>query len=239
MSSRTRQKQANRVVREQLARQARRRRLVAISIGAVCAVLIAAVAGYLVYQAQKPPAATATPAHATSDKHGIQVSSGTVQVELYVDYLCPVCKRFEDTASSTLDQMVAAGKITLIYRPIAILDNNTNPSGYSTRAGSAAGCAADSGKFLEYTKALYAQQPAEGSSGLTDDKLIQIGDGVGLTGDPFSQCVNTSKYSGWMANNTDAAAGRHIQGTPTVVVAGKQIDATVDALNAAVSAAAK
>ncbi|MBO0870875.1 MAG: thioredoxin domain-containing protein [Micromonosporaceae bacterium] len=139
-------------------------------------------------------------------------------------------------AESTLDQMVSAGRITLIYHPIAILDQSTNPSGYSTRAGSAAGCAADGGKFLEYTKALYAQPPAEGSSGLTDEKLIQIGNGIGLTGDTFSQCINTSKYSGWMANNTDAASGRHIQGTPTVFVAGKQIDSTV---NAAVNAAAK
>jgi hypothetical protein len=40
-----------------------------------------------------------------------------------------------------------------------------------------------------------------------------------------------------MSDNTDAAASKNINGTPTVKVNGKQITATVDALTAAVNAA--
>jgi protein-disulfide isomerase len=236
VSSRARQKQANRFVREQLARERRRRRNLIISIVAVVGVIAAGLIGFSVYQLQKPTS-YATPAHASADHTGIVASSGKVEVDLYVDYLCPNCKNFEDSASATLDQLVASGKIKLVYRPIAILDQSTNPSGYSTRAGSAAGCAADGGRFLEYTKALYAQQPAEGSAGLTDDQLVQIGTGAGLTSPSFAQCVRAGRYASWMAHNTDAAAANNVNGTPTVLVAGKQVAPSADAIKAAVGAA--
>jgi protein-disulfide isomerase len=234
MSSRVKAKQANRMVREQLAAEQRRRRTVIVSIAAAVALVIAGLVGFAVYVNQAPPASYATPAHASGDGSGIQVSSGPVPVDIYIDYLCPNCKRFEDSAQSTLDDLVAKQKVTLVYHPIAILDPGTNPPGYSTRAGSAAGCAADGGKFLEYTKALFAQQPAEGSAGLTDDKLVEIGAGVGLTGDPFAGCVRAEKYSAWIAHNTDTAAGKNINSTPTVLVKGKQITPTPEALLAAV-----
>ncbi|HKT01899.1 MAG TPA: thioredoxin domain-containing protein [Rugosimonospora sp.] len=235
MSSRAKKKQANRVVREQLARERRRRRLV-ISIVAVLCVVAAGLAGLSVYEVRKP-ASYAVPAHATGDHTGIVVSPGRVEVDLYVDYLCPNCRNFEQSAASTLDQLVSDGRIRLVYRPIAILDQNTSPTGYSSRAGSAAACAADGGRFPAYTRALYAQQPAEGSAGLSNDRLVQIGTSVGLTSPSFAQCVRAQRYVSWMAHNTDAAAAANINGTPTVLVNGRQVDATADAISSAVNAA--
>jgi protein-disulfide isomerase len=234
MSSRRKTKQANRIVREQLAAQQRRRRAVIVSVVAAVTLVLAGLVGFVVYLNQAPPASYATPAHATGDGTGIQVSSGPVPVDIYLDYLCPNCKRFEESTQSTLDSLVAKQKVTLVYHPIAILDRSTDPPGYSTRAGSAAGCAADGGKLTEYTKALFTRQPAEGGAGLANDQLVQIGAGVGLTGDPFAQCVRTEKYAAWVARNTDAAAANNINGTPTVLVRGKQVAPTVEALLAAV-----
>lgn len=234
MSSRVKSKQANRIVREQLAAEQRRRRTIIVSVAAAVTLVVAGLVGFVVYLNQAPPATYATPAHATSDGTGIQMSSGPVPVDIYVDYLCPNCKRFEEGTQSTLDDLVAKQKITLVYHPIAILDRSTSPPGYSTRAGSAAGCAADGGKFLEYTKTLFAKQPAEGGAGLTNDQLVQLGTGAGLSGDTFAQCVRAEKYAAWMAHNTDAAAAKNINGTPTVLVKGKQITPTAAALLAAV-----
>src|SRR5262245_63830826 len=83
VSSRVRQKQANRFVREQLARERRRRRTVIVSIVAVAGVIAAGLIGFTVYQVQKPKTYV-TPAHATSDQTGIAVSSGKVQVDIYL-----------------------------------------------------------------------------------------------------------------------------------------------------------
>lgn len=234
MSSRVKQKQANRFVREQLAKERRRRRTLIVSVVAVIGVIAAGLIGFTVYQLQKPSGGYSTPAHASTDHTGIVVSSGKTGVDVYLDFLCPNCKKFEDAASSTLDQLSKDGKVQLVYHPIAILDASTEPSGYSTRAGNAAACAADANKFTEYARALYAQQPAEGSGGLTDDQLVQIGSGVGLSGSTFEQCVRGAKYSGWVAHNTEAAAAKNINGTPTVLVNGKQVSSSVDAIKTAV-----
>ncbi|OLB77438.1 MAG: hypothetical protein AUI14_15970 [Actinobacteria bacterium 13_2_20CM_2_71_6] len=234
MSSRVKTKQANRVVREQLAREQRRRRTIIVSIAAAALLVIAGLVGWAVYANQAPPANYAVPAHASGDRTGIVASSGPVTVDFYLDFLCPNCKRFEGDTSSTMDDLVAKKGITLVYHPIAILDASTNPPGYSTVAGAASGCAADAGKFPEYLKALYAKQPAEGSAGLTDDQLVQIGVDIGLTDASFAQCVRDHRYSAWMAHNTDTAASKGIHATPTVLVNGKEISPTANDLLRAV-----
>jgi protein-disulfide isomerase len=234
VSSRARAKQANRAVREQLLREQRRRRTIVVSIMAAAVLVVAGLVGWGIYANQAPPANFAKPTHVTADGTGIAVSSGGKTVDFYLDFLCPICKQFESDAGSTLDSMVSAKKITLVYHPIAILDDRTNPPGYSTRAGSAAACASDAGKFPEYLKALYAQQPGEGSAGLTDDKLVDVGAGIGLTDSTFTQCVKNEKYANWMAHDTETAASKNINGTPTVLVDGKQIQATVADLQRAV-----
>ena len=94
--------------------------------------------------------------------------------------------------------------------------------------------ASAAGRFLEYTKALYSKQPEEGSAGLSDDELVQLGTGIGLSDSGFAQCVRAETYSAWMANNTDAAAAKNINETPTLLVKGKPVTATVQALRSAV-----
>lgn len=240
MSSRAKQKQANRVVREQLARERRRRRTMLTSIIAVVVVLLAGIVGWAVYSSQQPTS-FATPKNATSGAAGLVAANPDAKttVEVYLDYLCPNCKHFEDQAGSTIDQMVTDKKIKLVYHPIAILDQNTNPPGYSTRAAAASGCASDVDKLYAFTKQMYAQQPAEGSAGLTDDQIIQVANSAGTTDPSFATCVKDGKYKTWVSHVTDQAGRNGVNGTPTVLVNGKQIDATVDALNAAVGGAAK
>jgi protein-disulfide isomerase len=234
MSSRVKSKQANRIVREQLAAEQRRKRTIVVSVVAAAVLVLAGIIGFAVYLNQAPPPDFAVPAGASSDHTGIQVSSGPVPVDIYLDYQCPVCKQFEQSAQSTLDDLVAKKKIALTYHPIAILNDRSNPPGYSTRAGSAAGCASDGGKFLPYTKALYDKQPEEGSAGLSDDELVKLGTDVGLTDSGFASCVRAEKYSDWMAHNTDSAASKNINATPTVMVNGKSITPSVQALLSAV-----
>ncbi|HEX6501047.1 MAG TPA: thioredoxin domain-containing protein [Micromonosporaceae bacterium] len=238
MSSRAKQKQANRIVREQLARERRRRRAVLTSVVAVVVVLLAGIVGWAVYSAQKP-ASYHTPKNATSGAAGLVAANPDTKttVEVYLDYLCPHCKAFEDEAASTLDQMVADKRIKLVYHPIAILDRDSNPPGYSTRAAAASACASDVGKLIPFTKQMYAQQPAEGSAGLTDDQIIDAAKTAGITDPSFATCVKSGKYTSWVAHVTDEAARSGVNSTPTVLVDGKQIDATVGALTAAVDKA--
>jgi protein-disulfide isomerase len=133
-------------------------------------------------------------------------------------------------------QLVADGKATVVYHPVAFLDGASTTK-YSTRAAAASGCAQDAGKFVEYSDVLYANQPGEGSAGLSEDELIRLAGTVGIATGPFGQCVHSARYVGWVANLTDLAVKRGVTGTPTVYVNGRTVDPTVAAITAAVNAA--
>ncbi|HEX5540747.1 MAG TPA: thioredoxin domain-containing protein, partial [Micromonospora sp.] len=109
---------------------------------------------------------------------------------------------------------------------------------YSTRASASTGCAAEGGKFRDYTTALFANQPSQGGAGLKDDRLIEIGRSVGL-GDDFAACVRDGKYKPWSAHVTDKAAESGVNSTPTITVAGNPVGDpfNAEAITAAVEAA--
>jgi protein-disulfide isomerase len=241
VSKRVAQKQANRVVREQLAAERRRTRTLWITIGAVLVLLIAGIVGWGMYKSQQPDD-FASPAGVTDvggDKGGLTVAgSGSVPVEVYLDFLCPACRNFEASTSDTLDQLVAQGKIHLVWHTLGFLDSASAPPGYSTRAANAAGCASDGGKLAEYGAALFASQPAEGGPGLTDDQLVDLGGPVGLNAPSFAQCVRNGTYTSWVENVNAEAAQRNVNSTPTVYVDGKLLEnPTPDSIRAAVTAA--
>lgn len=237
MSKRVNQKQAARFIREQQARDARRRRQVIVSVAAAAVLLVAGLVGWGVYASQHKNSYTA-PSAASSQADGLVIGSGPVTVDIYLDFMCPHCKEYEDQASETLNQLVADNKIRLVYHPVAFLDQASNGTQYSTRASASSACAADQGKLAAYVAALYAHQPAEGSSGLPDDQLISLANGAGIADPSFGQCVKDGKYLGWVTHVTDSATERGVTGTPTVFVAGKQVTSSVAALTAAVNAAA-
>lgn len=206
---------ATRLVKEQLAREARRRRGFRVSAIAAGVLLLVSIGAYTVY-ANTRDTAHSVPQHTNSAGTGIVAGNGPIKVDVYQDYLCPSCQAFHAAAKETLKTMVQEGKITLTTYPIAILDRlSTNQ--YSTRSAAAVGCAADGGKFAEFSDALYDKQPAEGGPGYTDEELVNVGRGVGL-GDAFAACVRDGTYATWPGFATDASSGRGVTGTPTIFV---------------------
>ncbi|WP_412541826.1 thioredoxin domain-containing protein [Longispora sp. K20-0274] len=219
MSRRVDQKTAARVVREQIAAEDRRRRVMWTAIGVVLAVLIAGAIGYGVWQAQQPTKFN-VPATATEKQDGMVIpgTTGKAKVEIYLDYQCPACKGVEEAITPMVDQWIKDNKITLIYHPVAILDPASAPNMYSTRSSAAAGCAADGGKLYEFSKQLYARQPAENTGGLPDDDIIAAGGAAGLIDPAFARCVRDGTYKGWAKKLTDDFTKRGLQHTPTLFV---------------------
>lgn len=238
MSKRTNQKQAARVVREQLARERRRQRTLWAALVAVAVLIVAGMFGFVWYAMQDSDEFAVPPGVAASDDSGIAIGNGPVTVDVYADYLCPACKQWEAATQSTVDQLIEEKKITLVFHPISILDRMTSTQ-YSTRSASASGCAAEGGKFSEFSAALFANQPPEGGAGLSDDELIRIGGEVGLVDPDFADCVRDGEYRSWVEHTTDTASDRGVTGTPTIFVNGTQLEErSVEGLKAAVEAAA-
>lgn len=172
---------------------------------------------------------------ANFDKGALVVGDGKTSVATYIDPMCPFCGEFEKANGRALAQLVNDGTITLSIHPLNFLDRNSQGTNYSSRAGSALTCvaASDPKATLTYLAALYANQPEEGSSGLTDAKLTSLAHGVGVT--DVDSCIASHKYEAWLTANTQAAVSgpipgsdiKSIQQTPTVLVNGHQYGGSI------------
>ena len=92
-------------------------------------------------------------------------------MDTYIDFMCPICNQFEQSYGTAIQGLVDDGTITLGIHPIAILDRSSQGTKYSTRAANAMYCVAvaDADAVMPFMQAMYANQPQEGSTGLTDD----------------------------------------------------------------------
>jgi protein-disulfide isomerase len=143
-----------------------------------------------------------------------------VKVVLYIDFICPVCKNFETQYNDQLTSLRNDGKITVEYRPLGFLDSRSTTN-YSSRAANAAACVANTApeKYSDYFNALFAQQPAEGSAGLSDNDLKKMASDMGVD---INSCVDDKTYRPFVKFTTKEAAAIGVTGTPTVFVDGKQ-----------------
>jgi len=214
---------ARRVVEQQQAAERRRRVTMWTSAVVVLVLVVAGLVGWRVLAGQQKSTATAltTPPGVVDSSTAWSVGSGPVVVDVYEDFMCPVCRNFESASGATIKQLVTDKKITVRYHTVAILDASSSGTQYSTRSAGAAAAAAIDGKFIEYHDVLYANQPQEGSTGLTNAKLIDLGKSVGLTSTAFVDAINNKTYDAWVAKVTDTFSSRGYNGTPTIVVAGK------------------
>ncbi len=121
-----------------------------------------------------PPRPRRVPAGATPEGDGVVVGDGPVQVDAYIDFLCPFCRRFELSSGPTLAALVTGHRISIAYHPMNFLDQ-ASTTRYSTRAAAASGCAADQARFTDYLHALFVNQPPEGGAGLSDTELTALG----------------------------------------------------------------
>lgn len=215
----------------------RRRRLVLVSVAVGVLVLFAAVVGFGLYRGQQgPTSAGPVPPGATAQGVLVGNPDAPVKLDVYEDFQCPICKQFEQVTGPTIDQMIQAGTVHVVYHPLAFL-NRMSSTNYSTRSSAAAGCAAADGVYPKFATQLFVQQPPEGGDGLPSETLISIGRGAGA-GPGFAACVRGDTYAAWSAQLTETASRDGVTGTPTVLVNGHQVeDRTPDGLRAAVAAA--
>jgi protein-disulfide isomerase len=186
--------------------------------------------------------ATETPALQSDEEPVPNVrdeAAGTLDIQMYVDYLCPICGQFEETNGEYIGSLVENGNVTLEIHPISILDRLSQGTKYSTRAVNATACFAnyEPNLFYDFHNALFANQPAENTTGLSDDELIILAEGVG-GGANIAECIRSQEFKGWAAASTTRALNgpipnsniEQVVGTPTVLVNGLKYEGPVNDL---------
>lgn len=127
--------------------------------------------------------------------------------------------RYNGSAAAALNGLLDSGFISLVRHPMNFLDE-TSPTRYSSRAAAASAAAADAGRFHEYARLLFEHQPPEGSPGLSDDQLIELGNEIGMVTSGFAEAVQQGTYLPWPSYVTERATEKGVAGTPSVFVDG-------------------
>jgi protein-disulfide isomerase len=142
-------------------------------------------------------------------------ANAKVKVDMWEDFQCPHCQEFEAVNNTYIDSLVSSGKIQAVYHPMSFIGPE------SILTANAAACAADEGKFLQYHRALYANQPATENSGFwTTKSLTALGATLGLSDSKFTSCVANGKYSNWVAKIESDASTKGVNATPTLFING-------------------
>ncbi|MDF2664155.1 MAG: protein-disulfide isomerase [Microbacterium sp.] len=198
----------------------------AIGITAAAVVIVLVVGGVVWFANSQATSAGTLPQSSAvnTDTGAIAVGSGSKTVDTYVDFMCPICNSFEQSYGPTLQSLVDDGTITLNIHPISILDRSSQGTQYSTRSANAAYCVAvdNPANVSAFVKAMYAQQPTEGTSGLDDATIASIATSAGAS-DAVTSCINDGTYEKYvtaMTRQTPIQSGASGVSTPTIVVNG-------------------
>jgi protein-disulfide isomerase len=143
---------------------------------------------------------------------------GVTVLDLYEDFQCPSCARFEGTQGQYLESLIADKKATVVFHTLSFIGTE------SIIAANAGACSADEGKFLALHKMLYQTQPQENSGAWTTEALIAAGGSVGIKSKAYKDCVTNGTYADWVTNVQASAAKADVNSTPTVFINGKQLD---------------
>lgn len=168
-------------------------------------------------------------------------AAGVLDIQMYVDYLCPICRQFEETNGAYIASLLENGGTTVEIHPIAILDRLSQGTRYSTRSANAAGCVADfsPNQFYDFHNLLFANQPAENTTGLSDDDLVALSVEAGvLEPDDVASCIRNQTFKSWTAAATARALNGpipnsnvpQVTGTPTVIVNGLKYEGAINDL---------
>ena len=155
------------------------------------------------------------------DRYGMVFNkdlTGVPFLEIYEDFQCPACQRFESIAGEYIEDLIATKKAKVAYHPLSFLGPE------SQLAANAAGCAADQGKFIQFHKLLYANQPPENSGAWNSSYFTTLSLGLGILSKDYDKCVANNEYKDWVVNVANEGAKRNINSTPTVFINGKEID---------------
>jgi len=160
----------------------------------------------------------------TASATSLGAADASVVVMEYADFQCPYCKQYHDSVQPKLiEEYVKTGKVRYEYNHFIIIDRNVGGS-ESRRAAEASQCAADQGRFWDYTEMLFANQGSEGSGAFTDSRLIAFAGSIGLDAGKFDKCLDSNQFTQAVKADEAEAASLKLTGTPSVLVNGVRVE---------------
>ncbi|MDZ4045089.1 MAG: DsbA family protein [Rhodoglobus sp.] len=168
-------------------------------------------------------------------------AEGELNITMFVDYLCPICRQFEEANGDYISSLLENGGTTVDIHPISILDRLSQGTKYSTRSANAAACVANysPNQFYDFHNLLFANQPAENTTGLSDDELVALTEQAEVTeAGSIASCIRGQEFKSFVANSSARALNgpipnsnvEQVTGTPTVIVNGVKYEGPINDL---------
>ena len=230
---------AKKKAQAQVDAQQRRTVVMWIVAGVIVVGIVSALIAFIVRQGAIEDVALADPSGApvVSSDGGLGVGMSGIagqdldpahtRLDVYFDFICPACGYFENTQAATLDELRAEGVVDVYYHPLAYLDPQSSGTQYSTRAASAAVLVYQEApeQFLSFVQQLMVNQPAEGTTGLTDEQIQSIASAAGVA-DAVVAKIPDHEYAAWVRSASEAANKAGVVYTPTLGLDGDIQDPT-------------
>lgn len=203
-------------------------RLVNTLIGCACVVVI--VAGILRISSQlsvrdptEPPAAVSDAPDGVEidirDMQRVGAASAKLALVEFSDFECSFCAQHATTTyEAIVDEFVNAGKLTYVFMHFP-LEKHAN----AKRAGAAAECAGDQGRFLQMRNVLFSNRAKLGSL-----EWASLGTAAGLDVGAFNRCLNGSQPR-QLASQLEVARRLGIKNTPSFAIGTTSPDGKVEA----------
>lgn len=139
-------------------------------------------------------------------------ASAPVTLIEFSDYQCPFCQRVEPTIKKLREAY--GSRLRIVWKDFPL--TQIHPQAF--KAGEAAHCAGDQGKYWELHDVLFANQSA-----LQVPDLKRHAAGLGLNAEAFNACLDSSKYGERVRDGVSEGSGLGVNSTPTIFINGRRL----------------
>ena len=136
----------------------------------------------------------------------------------FADYRCPFCHKFhEQTFDKVVTNFLNTGKAKYLFKDLVVNDRGEYKG--SMQAAVASHCAAEQGKYWEYSKEIFKNFKPEPQHWINLDSLITFANNIQIQDiGKFKSCVESNKYQNQIQESGNLAKQLGITGTPSFVV---------------------
>jgi protein-disulfide isomerase len=164
----------------------------------------------------QPTAKAGELAPVTKDDHSRGNAKAKVTIVEYSDFQCPFCERHHPTLQKVMDDY--GDKVQWVYRhfPLTSIHPQAMPSALASE------CAAEQGKFWEYSDELFKNQDS-----LSAEYYSTLAGELGLNQNKFDECVSSKKYQSVVDEDIASGSAAGVTGTPATFINGQLISGAV------------
>ncbi len=170
------------------------------------------ITGNIVQDIPSQPTSPSAPIDVSVDDDAVKGDSNAPVIIIeFSDYECPFCGRyFQQTYPQIVKEYVDTGKVKIVFRdfPLSFHEN-------AQKAGEAAECAGEQGKYWEMHDKLFENQQALGIV-----NLKQYAKELGLNTKAFDDCLDSGKMASEIQKDFEDGQNAGVSGTPAFFING-------------------